>query len=144
MVAAAPALATMLDDWRKERLAEREPQPPPTSTGMAWRTMRRALGLPDGYIPKTVRHTVATELRRRGVPAEQISVLLGHRPADLERMTAVYAKYDPRYSAEAIAGLQALLTEVNPNARSWSAGHNVVKIGNASVAIVPVNDLEQQ
>jgi integrase len=144
VVAAAPALAAMLDGWRKERLAEREPQPPPKSRGAAWRTMRRALGLPDRYIPKTIRHTVATELRRRGVPAEQISVLLGHRPADMDRMTAVYAKYDPRYLAEAVAALQALLTEVNQNAQSWSAANHVVKFGNAPVAVVGVNDLEQQ
>ncbi|WP_052216188.1 tyrosine-type recombinase/integrase [Sphingomonas sp. ERG5] len=44
----------------------------------AWWTMRRWLGLPVNVIPKTIRHTIATELRRRGVPAEQISGLLGH------------------------------------------------------------------
>ena len=144
IVVAAPALAAMLEDWREQRLAERENSPPPKSRSGAWRTMRRALGLPDGYISKTIRHTVATELRCRGVPAEQISVLLGHRPADLNRMTAVYAKYDPRYLAEAVAALQALLTEVNENARRWSAAHRVVKIGNAPVAVVPVNELERQ
>jgi integrase len=144
VVAAAPSLAAMLDGWRKERLAEREPQPPPKSRGTAWRTMRRALGLPDGYIPKTIRHTVATELRRRGMPSEQLSVLLGHRPVDMERMTAVYAKYDPHYLAEAVAALQALLTEVNQDARSWSAGHHVVKIGNAPVAVSQVNVVDQR
>ncbi|MDQ0838857.1 integrase [Sphingomonas faeni] len=123
VVAAAPALAKMLDDWRQQTLAEGENSPPPKSRGRAWRTMRRALELPVQYIPKTIRHTVATELRRRGVPAEQISVLLGHRPADLERMTAVYAKYDPRYLAEAVTTLQALLMEVNQNAQNWSARH---------------------
>lgn len=109
VVAAAPALAKMLDAWRTQSLAERKNSPPPESRGRAWRTMRRAVGLPDQYIPKTMRHTVATELRRRSVLAEQISVLLGHRPADLTRMTAVYAKYDPRYLAEAVTALQALL-----------------------------------
>jgi hypothetical protein len=84
--------------------------------------MRRASGLPDGYIPKTIRHTVVKDLRPRGVPAVQISVPLGHRPADMERMTAIYAKYDPRHLADAVAALQALLAEINQNARSWSAG----------------------
>ncbi len=144
VVAAAPALAKMLDAWREQSLAEGKNNPPPKSRGRAWRTMRRALGLPDQYIPKTIRHTVATELRRRGVPAEQISVLLGHRPADLERMTAVYAKYDPRYLAEAVTALQALLMEVNQNAQNWSARHRVVKIGNAPVAIVAVDVVDQQ
>lgn len=57
--------------------------------GTAWRTMLRAPGLPDGYIPKTIRHTVITEMRRKGVPPEQILVLVGHRSADMERMAAV-------------------------------------------------------
>ncbi len=144
VVAAAPALAKMLDDWRQQTLAEGKDNPPPKSRGRAWRTMRRALELPVQYIPKTIRHTVATELRRRGVPAEQISVLLGHRPADLERMTAVYAKYDPRYLAEAVTALQALLMEVNQNAQNWSARHRVVKIGNAPVAVILVDVIDQQ
>jgi hypothetical protein len=144
VVAAAPALAKMLDDWRQQSLAERKNSPPPKSRGRAWRTMRRALGLPDQYIPKTIRHTVATELRRRGVPAEQMSVLLGHRPAGMERMTAVYAKYDPRYLADAVTALQALLMEVNQNAKNWSAGHRVVKIGNAPVVVIPVDVVDQQ
>jgi len=143
VVAAAPALAAMLDDWRKQCSAERKNSPPPKSRGRAWRTMRRTLGLPDVYIPKTIRHTVATELRRRGVPAEQMSVLLGHRPAGMERMTAVYAKYDPRYLADAVAALQALLMEVNQNAKNWSAGHRVIKIGNAPVVVIPVDVIDQ-
>jgi integrase len=144
VVGAPPALAKMLDDWRKQSLAARKNNPPPKSRGRAWRTMRRALELPDQYIPKTIRHTVATELRRRGVPAEQISVLLGHRPADLERMTAVYAKYDPHYLVAAVTALQALLMEVNKNAENWSAGHRVVKIGNAPVAVIPVDVVDQR
>jgi integrase len=144
VVAAAPALAKMLDAWRQQTLAKGKNSPPPKSRGRAWRTMRRALELPVQYIPKTIRHTVATELRRRSVPAEQISVLLGHRPADLERMTAVYAKYDPRYLAEAVTALQALLTEVNQKAKIWSAGHRVVKIGNAPVAVIAVDVVDQQ
>jgi integrase len=144
VVAAAPALAKMLDDWRQQSLAERDNTPPPKSRGRAWRTMRRALELPDQYIPKTVRHTVATELRRRGVPPDQMSVLLGHRPAGMERMTAVYAKYDPRYLAEAVTALQALLMEVNKSAQRWSAAHRVVKIGNEPVAVILVDVIDQQ
>src|SRR3546814_2206232 len=48
--------------------------------------------LPDNIVPKTIRHTVATQLRTRGVPQEQISTLLGHAYAN--RTTGVYAKYD--------------------------------------------------
>jgi hypothetical protein len=106
--------------------------------------MRRASGLPDGYIPKTIRHTVVKDLRPRGVPAEQISVPLGHRPADMERMTAIYAKYDPRHLADAVAALQALLAEINQNARSWSAGDHAVKFGDALVTVVTVYNPEQQ
>ncbi len=59
-------------------------------------------------------------------------------------MTAVYAKYDPRYLAEAVTALQALLMEVNQNAQNWSAGHRVVKIGNEPVAVILVDVSDQQ
>ncbi|WP_175518326.1 hypothetical protein [Sphingomonas sp. OK281] len=51
-------------------------------------------------------------------------------------MTAVYAKYDPRYVAAAVAVLQGLLTEVDQNARSWSAEYRVVKTGTAPPDVI--------
>lgn len=62
----------------------------------------------------------------------------------MERMTAVYAKYDPHYLADAVTALQALLMEVNQNAQNWSARHRVVKIGNAPVVVIPADVVDQQ
>jgi integrase len=102
----------------------------------AWWTMRRALGLPANVIPKTIRHTIATELRRRGVPAEQISGLLGH--VAMNRTTEVYAKYDPSYLREAKAALTTIFAEVETHAESWAADHRRTKVGNGPVIVVAV------
>lgn len=47
--------------------------------------------------PYSFRHTVARELRRLRVPSEEISIYLGHQPADKSVMTSVYAPYEPDY-----------------------------------------------
>jgi integrase len=41
----------------------------------------RRLDLPENIVPKTIRHTIATQLRSRGVPMDEISGLLGHTSA---------------------------------------------------------------
>src|SRR3546814_13055113 len=82
-------LLPILKDWKKD------PHKIVRSRRTAWRKMREALELPDNIVPKTIRHTVATQLRTRGVPQEQISTLLGHAYAN--RTTGDYAKYDPEH-----------------------------------------------
>lgn len=99
-----------------------------------WATMRRALDLPDDVIPKTVRHTIATELRSRGVPGEQISGLLGHTA--MHRTTEVYAKYDPTYLADARRVLTTVFAEVLRYRRRWLADHLRTKVGNGRVKVV--------
>lgn len=100
----------------------------------AWRTMRRALDLPAAVIPKTIRHTIATEMRSRGVPGEQISGVLGHTA--MHRTTEVYAKYDPAYLAEARRVLTTIFTEVLRHRRLWLADHQRTKVGNGLVEVV--------
>ena len=103
-----------------------------------WLTMCRALGLPANVIPKTIRHTIATELRRRGVPAEQISGLLGH--VAMNRTTEVYAKYDPAYLREAKAALTTIFYEVQKHAEKWAADHRRTKVGNGPVIVIARDD----
>lgn len=86
-----------------------------------WRTMRAALGLPANVVPKTIRHTVATQLRSRGVPMDEISGLLGHRGE--HRITAGYAKYDPSRLPHAKQELSAIWQEVCASANKWLTNH---------------------
>jgi integrase len=88
------AAVPVIDEFRPwlEAWAD-SPHPPVKSRKTWWRTMRDALELPDEIVPKTIRHTIATELRRRGVSLTDIAGLLGHTSES--RITQVYAKYDP-------------------------------------------------
>jgi integrase len=82
-----------------------------------WRTMRAALGLPENIVPKTIRHTIATQLRARSVPMDEISGLLGHTGE--HRITAGYAKYDPSRLPHAKQQLSAIWGEVCASANNW-------------------------
>lgn len=86
-----------------------------------WRTMRGALALEAAYVPKTIRHTVATELRWRGVPMDEIAGLLGH--VSERRTTAGYAKYDPCRLPHAKQQLSAIWQEVCAVANDWHTNH---------------------
>jgi integrase len=86
-----------------------------------WRTMREALDLPEEIVPKTIRHTIATNLRAGGVPQLDVEGLLGHLMSN--RVTAVYAKYDPTRLAAAKQGLEEIWRRGWQEARKWRADH---------------------
>lgn len=86
-----------------------------------WRTMRQALDLPSDVVPKTIRHTVATELRARGVSLTDLAGLLGHSSEN--RITQVYAKYDPTRLSFAKQQLSGLWADVCASAHSWLTNH---------------------
>lgn len=122
-------LRPMLDAWKRDtthRAAK--------SRKRAWNTMRRALGLDADIIPKVIRHTIATELRRRGVPSEEISGLLGH--VGINRTTAVYAKYDPTYLGKARDVLTTIYQESFRAAAKWRADHLRTKVGNGPTIVI--------
>ncbi len=101
----------------------------------AWRTIRRVLGLPPEAVAKTIRYTVATELRKMGtVPAIQIESLLGHEA--VKSVTARYAKYDPNHMADAKAALSKIFRRVMTAAHQFSAVHSLSKTGNAATILV--------
>ena len=131
VVPAIEPFKPILGAWRSDSAQ------PVASRRRAWWTMRRALALPANVIPKTIRHTVATELRRRGVPAEQISGLLGH--VAMNRTTEVYAKYDPAYLREAKAVLTTIFDEVARHAETWAADHRRTKLGNGPTIVIDRN-----
>lgn len=94
---------------------------PIASMKRRWRTMRAALGLPAEVVPKTIRHTMASQLRWRGVPADQISGILGHSFDN--RTSGRYAKYDPAYLQQARQTIDAIWLEAMFASRSWFANH---------------------
>jgi integrase len=68
-------------------------------------------GLPKGVSPYSIRHTMAKELRRRGVPPWEVQGMLGHKHAGL-RTTEIYAKYDPSYLSAARVAIDAVMTDI--------------------------------
>ncbi len=83
---------------------------PIASFKTAWRGLRRRSGLGQEVVAKTIRHTMATELRAAGVPEAEIQGMLGHRAYGGK--TEVYAKYRPDYlgqAAEVIDGYMGRL-----------------------------------
>jgi integrase len=49
----------------------------------------------------SIRHTMGRYLRQQRVPSEEISLMLGHKPKGVGRVTTVYAPYGPDYLREA-------------------------------------------
>lgn len=83
---------------------------PIASFKTAWRRMRKDAGLGQDVVPKTIRHTMATELRAAGVPEAEIQGFLGHKA--FGGKTEVYAKYRPDYLGEATAAIDAYMARV--------------------------------
>lgn len=123
-----PELGPILDDWK------RDPHEPVESRRNAWRLMRSTLGFSELIVPKTIRHTLATLLRSRGIAQEQISALLGHAYAN--RTTAVYAKYDPGYLRETASMLSTIWGEIRAAADHWLADHMRTKEGNGPTVVI--------
>lgn len=81
---------------------------PILSAKKAFRRMRADAGLDKRVNPYSIRHTMARELRRRRVPAEQISLMLGHRPMGVKRTDLIYAPYEPGFCREAKRAIEAV------------------------------------
>lgn len=113
-----PQLAGLMPHW---------PEGSVTSRKTAWRTMRRALDLPDNVFPKTIRHTVATMLLDMAMLGDgklapmHIEALLGHKVVN--SITGVYAKWNVRHLEPVRPALSAIWTTVHEAANEWSAGH---------------------
>jgi integrase len=115
VVPVIPEFGPWLDAWIAA------PNPTTLSRKTWWRTMRDALELPAEIVPKTIRHTIATELRAMGVPQLDVEGLLGHLMSN--RITAVYAKYDPERLSAAKQALSVIWGRVWVEAFLWLADH---------------------
>jgi integrase len=115
VVPVIPEFRPWLDAWAEY------PHPPVLSRKRWWRTMRRVLELPANAVPKTIRHSIATELRAMGVPQSDVEGLLGHLMSN--RITAVYAKYDPARLSLAKQALSLIWARIWGEALAWLADH---------------------
>jgi len=103
-----------------------------------WRTARDKLAIPKAYVPKTIRHTVASHLRNASVPGEQISLLLGHKDqTDTLALTSdIYAHGDPLKMAKATRALTSFFRSVEKEAARWRADHLLTIKGDRNKIIV--------
>ena len=115
VVQAIAPFVPILRQWKSA------PHPLAQSRKKAWGNLRTALRLPPEAIPKTIRHSIATELRRRGVSIDRISAQLGHSSGN--RTTAIYARYDPEFMGNLPETLTIIFQEVLDAANQWSADH---------------------
>lgn len=76
----------------------------------AWRKLRARAGLGADVVPKTIRHTMATELRAADVSEAEIQGFLGHRAYGGK--TELYAKYRPDYLGQAAAVIDDYMARV--------------------------------
>lgn len=83
---------------------------PIASFKTAFRAIRRRARLGQDVVAKTIRHTMATELRAEGVPEAEIQGFLGHRAYGGK--TEVYAKYRPDYLGQATAAIDGYMDRV--------------------------------
>jgi integrase len=89
-------------------------------------------GLED-VSPYCLRHTMATELRARGVPEWEAMGMLGHKsPA---RTTERYAKFRPDYLSEAARAIEAYFTDLR--AASGALSDSIFNPVRASSVLVP-------
>lgn len=77
-----------------------------------WNRLRVRAGLPDDITPYTCRHTVATELRKQGVPEWDVSGYLGHK-APGSAVTALYAHWRPDYQKSAAVAMDKYWRRLN-------------------------------
>ena len=99
--ALAEAPAGPLVSWRGKPIA---------SFKTAFRAIRARAGLGQDVVAKTIRHTMATELRAAGVAEAEIQGMLGHKAYG--GRTEVYAKYRPDYLGAAIPVIDAYMARV--------------------------------
>ena len=89
------------------------------SVKTTWRKLRVAAGLPEWFAPKVLRHTVASELRRRGVPEWDVKGLMGHTGGGV---TEGYAKFDGAKVSKALDAWMTDLAKDVPALRGVSPG----------------------
>lgn len=93
--------------WKKDQTEAMQ------SIKTAFIAARKRAGLRSEITPYTIRRTVATELRRRGVDNWETAGLLGHTAEGAE-ITEIYAEYSPDYLSAATRAIDDYFRELEP------------------------------
>jgi len=109
VVPVAPFLRQLLQEAPLGPLVEWRGKPI-ASFKTAFRAIRARSGLGQDVVAKTIRHTMATELRAAGVAEAEIQGILGHKA--FGGRTEVYAKYRPDYLGGAIPVIEGYMARV--------------------------------
>lgn len=99
---------TRIDPKTDEELVE---QHPVKSIRKAWDGARAAVGIPEGWGPKLIRHSMATILANRRVDLIELEMALGHRV--LGKTSSRYAIFDPGYLATVRAGIEDVIADLD-------------------------------
>ena len=83
---------------------------PLNSIKSAFYRARERAGLTRDVTPYTLRHTVASEMRRRGVPVWEVAGFLGHSSG--YRTTERYAKFGPDHLSQAVRAIDDLFANI--------------------------------
>ncbi len=84
------------------------------SVRSGWDTARAQLGIPDGWGPKLIRHSMATILANRRVDLIELEMSLGHRP--LGKTSSRYAIFDPDYLSTIRDGIEDVVADLTRKA----------------------------
>jgi integrase len=76
----------------------------PGSPNYWWRKLLNSVGLDKSFSPHIMRHSVATNLVRDGVPLIKVSKLLGHSSTAITER--VYAKFSPGFTKETVNAIR--------------------------------------
>lgn len=85
-------------------------QRPVGSIRSAWDGAREALGIPAGWGPKLIRHSMATILANRRVDLVELEMALGHRV--LGKTSSRYAIFDPAYLETVRNGIEDVVADL--------------------------------
>lgn len=81
------------------------------SVRSAWTGAREQLGIPAGWGPKLIRHSMATILANRHVDLVELEMALGHRV--LGKTTSRYALFDPDYLGTIRHGIEDVISDLS-------------------------------
>jgi len=85
---------------------------PIKSVRRGFNAVRDEAGLSKEVSPYAIRHTMAIELRKRGVPPWEVQGILGHKQGGY-RTTEIYAKYDPDYLSKSAEAIDDYMKEIS-------------------------------
>jgi len=106
----AETLARWLKGWSDDYIVNHHGQ---SYSREGWKStfkrLARRAGVPDASA-YTIRHTVATELAKRGVPWHEIELVLGHA---IPSTTSQYVHYAPEFLAKAAAAIDDYFADLS-------------------------------